>query len=331
MKRTPPSSRLARFTASLALAAALAACLTGSAQATFPGKPGPLVYPRFDVEESGITGGLSSHGPRKSQKPQQLTKAAGDHAPSFSADGRLIAFAGDHEGLTESGSHIYVMDADGSDLRQLTSGTANDSDPSFSPSGSEIAFDRTVGSGPAQIFTINLDGSGPRALTDGSGSDSDPVFTPNGRHIVYVSNRDADAPSDHSDIFVMGADGSGQRVLIDGIHDESEPDVSPDGRAIVFVSNRDHGPNIFIARANGTHVREVTHSHHDCFSSACYLAPSFSPDGKHIAFLREGRYSTALEVARPDGSGAREFDEGGTEEEGYGPELGAPTWGAVPR
>ena len=78
-------------------------------------------------------------------------------------------------------------------------------------------------------------------------------------------------------------------------------------------------------------MREVTHSKGDCFSSACYLAPAFSPDGNHLAYLREGRYSSALEVARLDGSQDKKFDEGGTEEEGYGGHVGAPAWGIVPR
>ena len=128
----------------------------------------------------------------------------------------------------------------------------------------------------------------------------------------------------------MAADGADQRVLIDGIRNESEPDVSPTGRAIAFVSNRAHGPNIFIARADGTRVRAVTHSKRDCFSTACYLAPAWSPDGRHLAYLREGRYSSELVVSRLDGSQSKEFDEGGTEEEGYGSHVGSPAWSAVP-
>ena len=57
----------------------------------------------------------------------------------------MIAFSSDRGLLpTSSGSHIYVMDADGSDVRQVTSGTTYDSDPSFSPDGSRIVFDRST-------------------------------------------------------------------------------------------------------------------------------------------------------------------------------------------
>ncbi len=83
----------------------------------------------------------------------------------------------------------------------------------------------------------------------------------------------------------------------------------PTAAAIAFSSNRDHGPNLFVAKINGKHVRELTHSRHDCFGSACYTNPSWSPDGKHIAFLASGRYSSSVEVMRADGRGfAKEFD-----------------------
>jgi TolB protein len=314
----------------LLLAPVFATSIATPAQATFPGSPGPIVYSLSTASESASTGGLFSHGPQQSQKPHQLTSASGDSAPAVSADGQMIAFSGDRDPAPSSGSHIYLMEADGSDVRELTSGPAYDSDPSFSPDGRSIVFGWTVGSGRSRIFSINIDGSDLQALTDGSSSASEPVFTPNGRRIVYVGNGDSDGRTDRSDIFAMAPDGAGQRVLIDGIRNETEPDVSPTGRGIAFVSNRDHGPNVFIARSNGTRVREVTHSKHDCFSSACYFAPAWSPDGTHLAYLREGRYSSELVVSRLDGSHSKEFDEGGTEEEGYGSHIGAPAWSPVP-
>ncbi len=320
----------------LALSLALLGALAGAAapaQATFPGSPGPLVYPRSSFSESSFdNGGLFAHGPRLSQKPQQLTTDPDDNAPSFSADGHLIAFASNRDAGTSSGTHIYVMNADGSGVRQLTSGSAFDSDPSFSPDGERVVFDRrTGGSGSSRIYAVGVDGSGLHQLTDGSSGAWDPVFTPNGRRIVYVGDGDSDARTDRSDIWAMGPTGADQRVLIDGVRDESEPDVSPNGRAIVFASNRFHESNIYVARANGKHVRPVTHNKGDCFRGTCFVSPVWSPDGKHIAALGLGRYKSDLEVMRPDGSQMKEFDSGGTEEEGYGSHVGAPAWGTVPR
>ena len=304
------------------------------AQAAFPGAPGPIAYSHVLIGEGIDTGGLLAHEPRKRDAPVELTENPSDNSPSYSPNGQLLVFAGNHDpGLAPQGSHLYVMKRDGSGVRQLTSGSFYDSNPSFSPNGKLVVFDRGGLQGRVtQIFSVSLDGSGLRAITDETGSDSDPTFTPNGKRIVFVSNRMTSGRTDRSNILSMRPGGSQIRLLIGGPRNELEPDVSPNGRRIAFSSNRDHGPNLFVAKINGKHVRELTHSRHDCFGSACYTNPAWSPDGKHIAFLASGRYSSDLEVMRADGRGfSKEFDTGGTEEEGFGSHVGAPTWGPRPR
>jgi Tol biopolymer transport system component len=127
----------------------------------------------------------------------------------------------------------------------------------------------------------------------------------------------------------MAPSGANQRVLIDGPYYEKEPDTAPNGKSIAFVSNRAPGINIFVANANGKRARQLTHNKRDCFSGSCNLSPAWSPDGRHIAYLAVGRYSSDLEVMRADGGGEKEFSDGGTEPEGFGTRVGAPSWGAV--
>jgi TolB protein len=306
----------------------------GPAQAAFPGAPGPIAYSHFTISEFEDTGGLLAHGPRKRDASIELTDNPTDSSPSYSPNGRLIAFSGNHDpGLVPQGSHIYLMKRDGSGVTQLTSGSFYDSNPSFSPNGKSVVFDRGGLQGQAtQIFSVSIDGGSPDQITDESGSDSDPTFTPDGKRIVFVSNRMTSGHTDRSNILSMRPDGSQIRLLIGGPRNELDPDVSPNGRRIAFSSNRDHGPNLFVAKMNGRRVRELTHSRHDCFGSACYTNPSWSPDGKHLAFLASGRYSSDVEVMRSDGRGfSKEFDTGGTEEEGFGDRVGAPSWGARAR
>lgn len=314
----------------LGVTVAAAAVLATSAQAAFPGKVGPLVYPRVNINEAADTGGLLLHGPRQKQKPHRLTSNPGDETPAFSANGRFVAFAGNSEPIaTAVGRHIYVVKVDGSGLRQLTTGTSFDANPSFSPNGKQVVFDRHAGSGKTHVFAINIDGTGLRQLTNGSFNDSEPVYMPSGKRIVFVSDRDRDAKTDRSDIFAMAASGANQRVLIDGPYYEKEPDTAPSGKAIAFVSNRAPGINIFVANANGKHARQLTHNKRDCFSGSCNLSPAWSPDGRHIAYLAVGRYNSDLEVMRADGSGEKEFSDGGTETEGFGTKVGAPSWGVA--
>lgn len=319
----------------LASASLLVALVAAPAHATFPGKPGPIVYLKVDSSEStGGEGGLLAHGPRASQKPVALTHDPNDSAPAYSADGRSIAFArqvpGPAGALLQA---IFVMRSDGSEVRQLTSGTGYDYAPAFSPDGRTIVFSRSGGlERHPHLWAMDADGGDERQLTSGPNSEFDPVFTPNGKRIVYVSNADQDARSDHADIWAMAPNGDDQRVLIDGVRDEDEPDVSPDGRKIVFSSNRNHGPNLFIANAKGKRVRAVTHNKGDCFRGRCYLTPVFSPDGRHLATTTGGRYSTSLTVMKLDGSNRKTFDSGGVEEEGFGTNVVGPlAWGTVPR
>jgi TolB protein len=318
----------------LGLASVLVALLTPMpARAAFPGVPGPIAYSRTDFTESGDSGGLLAHGPRKKDPARPLTTNPGDSSPSYSPNGHLVVFSGNRDPGEARGSHVYVMGNDGSDVRQLTSGGFYDSNPSFSPNGRLVIFDRSgLNGGNSHVFAVSIDGSGLRQIGDDEGSDWDPTFTPNGRRIVFVSNRMSSGRTDRSNILSMRPDGSGARVLIGGPRNEFDPDVSPNGRKIAFASNRDHGPNLFVARMSGKHVRELTQSRHDCFRSACYSNPSWAPDGRHIAFLSVGRYSSSVDVMRADGRGfSKEFDEGGTEEEGYGSHVGAPAWGVRPR
>lgn len=336
-RRVHPGGRRSRERAAVALLAmaVASAAVASSTQAAFPGHAGPIAYSKVESSESsyGGTGGIFAHGFGSSRAPRQLTDDPQDEDPSYSANGRLIVFSGNRDPVTPSsplgppGRHIYVMKNDGSAIRQLTSGEFFDSNPSFSPDGTLVVFDRAgVGlNRTTHIFSVGIDGTGLRQLTDEEGSDSDPVFTPNGRALVFVSNRDSSGRKDRSNIFSMRPNGSRLRLLIGGRRSEYDPDVSPNGRSIAFASNSRGKFGIYIARISGRHVRPLR-------ESQGAGSPSWAPDGKHIAFLDWGGESSSVDIIRADERGfAVEFDSGGTEEEGFGTTVGAPGWGTRPR
>jgi tricorn protease-like protein len=150
--------------------------------------------------------------------------------PAWSPDGTMIAF----EGRVAGGpSDLYVMDADGSNIRRLTNDPSPDIYPQWSPDGSTIAY--SSGARPeapdpqysptADVWTIPSGGGTPTRLTTSSGWDGHPSYAPDGSRIAYAG-RDG--------IWLMDADGGHpQRVVEAG---GFTPRWSPDGTRIAFTT-----------------------------------------------------------------------------------------------
>lgn len=256
--------------------------------------------------------------------PTRLTfDPRADVDPTISASDGRIAFArGLARGLTrgrftascrldrqDDSFDIYVMDADGSNVRRLTRDAATNSCPSFSPDGSKIAF----ASGRRGIDVMNADGSGRVSLT---GDGGDPAWSPDGSKIAFARN---------SDIYLMNADGSAPARLTTAEGDDLQPAWSPDGRRIVFHRER-IGPTfaiaddeIFVINADGSGERQVTENPPRPTGTGDRTSyPSWSPDGTRIAFARGQDLGTCctpagdtdgstqeIHVMNADGSGPR--------------------------
>ena len=89
---------------------------------------------------------------------------------------------------------IYVMNADGSNMTNLTKGERGNN-PAWSLDGTKIAFDRS-----GDVYTMNPDGSQQTKLTNSPAVDVDPTWSPDGTKIAFVSDRDGD-----QEIYVMAA------------------------------------------------------------------------------------------------------------------------------
>jgi Tol biopolymer transport system component len=163
-----------------------------------------------------------------------LLRTGDERYPSYSPDGTQIAFRGDLDLAEPSGDEeIYVMNADGTDVRQLTSNTDFDSAPSWSPDGRLILFERAlagtftpgVEAQEKDVYVMRADGTDVRRLTDSPGLDEGPELSPDGTKIAFSSARDG-----QQEIYVMDADGSNPRRLTDN----PARDESPDWQALPF-------------------------------------------------------------------------------------------------
>src|SRR6476659_3848947 len=130
---------------------------------------------------------------------------AQDSSPSWSADGRRIAFASNRDGKTE----IYIMDADGSNVSRLTNNSTDDDFPRWSPDGRRILF-HSNRDGNGETYVMNADGANQTRLTIDTADDRGASWSPDGKRIAFASNRGNTNPYNF-DIFVMDADGSNVR------------------------------------------------------------------------------------------------------------------------
>jgi Tol biopolymer transport system component len=163
---------------------------------------------------------------------QLVLRMTGDERyPTFSPDGMQIAFRHGDDLVEPSGDEeVYVMNADGTNVRRLTNNADFDSAAAWSPDGRWLAFEHapgetlTPGVEPQEkdIYAMRPDGSDVRRLTDSPGLDEGPVWSPDGTKIAFSSARDG-----QQEIYVMNADGSDQRRLTSNPSRDESPDWQP--------------------------------------------------------------------------------------------------------
>ncbi len=191
---------------------------------------------------------------------------------------------------------IYTANADGSNLRRLTSYGVYTAEATLSPDGRTIVF-TSLKDGDLDIYTMNVDGTNVRRLTTTPGYDGGPFFSPDGKQIVYRAHHPTDSaelrdyrgllaqrivrPS-RMEVWVMNADGSGQRPVTRLGGANFAPYFTPDGRRIIFSSNhknsRSGNFDLYLVNVDGTGLEQVTTS--PVFDGF----PQFSPDGRHLVW-----------------------------------------------
>jgi Tol biopolymer transport system component len=200
--------------------------------------------------------------------------------PAWSPDGGLIAFASRRDGP----SHIFVMRADGSGTRRLTSTKADDQHPTWSRDGSRIAF---VRGSPGDLYLMRADGRNVHRIRNDFADEGDPAWSPNGRWIAY-SRRTPGTTA--REIWLVHPDGSDRHRITRLSALSQAPAWSPDGKQIAFSSETSSGNGtfeIFAVGLSGRSRRRLTIS----VSTGAY-EPAWSPDGKTIAFSSNGSIYT---------------------------------------
>jgi hypothetical protein len=175
--------------------------------------------------------------------PRQLTDSpADDMSPTWSPDGKQVAFVSDRDGNRE----VYVMKADGSQQVNLTHDATEDWTPAWSPDGKEIAFS-SYRDGNWEIYVMDPSGANVQRLTAHSGADYGPCWSPGGQEIAFHSNRDG-----NWEIYALNRDAGMLRRLTENEATDTAPAWSPDGTQIAFESYRDGNMEIYLMTSDGT-------------------------------------------------------------------------------
>ena len=318
-----PYSRRARLATLLRAAAVTAAILAlGGIVAVLLARPDARAVGAGSILESPTTApsptrtqAAKPRGPRLIFAAPGGLRAAADGGPA-AADGRPAAvLPGSAPGMagpdvSPAGgrlafslrSHVWLSVVVSGAAVQLTDGAALDHAPSWSPDGTQLAFDRRRrGERGYDVWVMGADGSRQTNLT-ATRSGAAPDWSSQGPIAFQRA----------FGIWRMDADGGGQELLSGGFPGiELAPDWSPDGRRIAFASFSSSGrrSDIWVMGSGGGGKRNLTAT-----SSVRGTAPAFSPDGRRIAFSAP----SGIWVMSAEGTGLRNVVRG--------PGLSTPAW-----
>lgn len=195
-----------------------------------------------------------------------------DRYASWSYDGKRVVFTSNRTGGGDA-FNVFMMDADGRNVRQLTQETGVCYYPNFTADGKTVVFSYADDkAGVAQLIRIGTDGKNRRVIADGR----DGHVSPNGQRVVFTKKAEKGFP-----LYVINTDGTGLKQL-NADHDNSfgavGPVWSPDGREILYVDQVGQTLEIFTCHADGTGARQLTRL------GQIATSPAWSPDGRRISF-----------------------------------------------
>ncbi len=198
---------------------------------------------------------------------RSLTTEKGyDAEASYSPDGKLIAFASNRNGYSKKLTpeqqkafdidpaymmDLFIMNADGTNVRQLTDVPGYDGGPFFSFDGKKICWRRFSENGAvAEIYTMNVDGTEQKQITNMRAMSWAPYFHPSGKYLIFTTNK---MGFDNFELFLVDVEGKSQPVRVTTTHGfDGLATWDRTGERFTWTSNRgaDNLSQIYVGQWN---------------------------------------------------------------------------------
>ena len=237
---------------------------------------GKLVYPLKQPVGGDLYLLDLANGTRK-----QLTANAGENVvPSVAADGRYIVFMSDRTGAF----HIWRMDIDGGNLKQLTD-HHDEEVPDISPDSKWVAYEMYLNK--STIWKVGIDGGQPTEITDKYSNN--PVFSPDGKQIacLYLPQ-----PAGSQTLAILPSEGGEPIKTLPFTGPITNLRWTVDGRALVYGATRNGVTNLWAQPIDGSAPKQLTN-----FASERIFSFDFSRDGKQVALSRGTQTSDVVLIS----------------------------------
>ncbi|MBL8058290.1 MAG: PD40 domain-containing protein, partial [Anaerolineales bacterium] len=221
--------------------------------------------------------------------------ADGAGQPAGSPDGRESLFITPCTGkkATDSNTELWIMNADGTNVRPFINQVGGVFEPDWSASGIAYTF---LTNGRMQLWRAGPDGKDKAQLSKGTSADSHASWSPDGARLVFLNTTRGGRPT----LYWMNQDGNfasndgtarSQPEQVTRDVDAAQPDWSPDGQSVAFVVN----DRIYVVEWNrrGFDAQNLTGS------AGPNEGPDWSPDGRWITFesWRQGNHDIWIMTA----------------------------------
>jgi Tol biopolymer transport system component/DNA-binding winged helix-turn-helix (wHTH) protein len=225
-----------------------------------------------------------------------ITSGIGDYMSdrlgmAWTPDGRLV-----YSSAASGNPDIWIMNADGTNPKQLTMDARGDFLPSVTPDGRYIVF-VSERAGPANIWRMNIDGSNPVRLTDGIGEFTPKLF-PDGQWVIYYSDN-----GDNPGVWKVSIEGGAPVRIREGYF--GHPTVSPDGKMIAGLRLDQESVRLkitIIGIDDGRLIKTLDETNMVQLSSI-----RWTPDSRALTYIKTERGVSNLWLHPLDGSPARQL------------------------